>query len=72
MSNFMKALLATGLPAVTAAPARTSFAEAPQLLAEQVRAAETAFAKSMADRDFAAFGRVDPARFFWCNGERRR
>ena len=39
-------------------PARTAPHESNDALADQVRAAETAFAKSMADRDLAAFTRL--------------
>ncbi len=73
MSNLAKTLLAAGLVAAAAVVVRTSFAESPQPVVDQVRAAETAFAKTMADRDFAAFGRfvADEAIFFGGKGAHR-
>jgi ketosteroid isomerase-like protein len=49
---------------------RGTYAEVPVAVADEVRAAETAFAKSMADRDFAAFAArvADEAIFFGSKG----
>jgi ketosteroid isomerase-like protein len=60
----LTALLAGGAAAPPAAPAATAD------LAEQVRAAETAFAKTMADRDHAAFASflADETIFFGRSG----
>jgi uncharacterized protein (TIGR02246 family) len=59
----MKALASLASIALTALlalapPARAAPHESNAELADQVRAAETAFAKSMADRDLAAFTRM--------------
>jgi ketosteroid isomerase-like protein len=56
MSNLKSGLLAVALCALASVVVRAATASSPQTLADQVRAAETAFAKTMADRDFAAFG----------------
>ena len=54
------------LAVVALSATKTSCAETPEALADQVRAAETAFAKTMADRAFAAFAShvADEAVFF--------
>lgn len=59
----MKALASLASIALTALlalvpPAQAAPHESNAMLADQVRAAETAFAKSMADRDLAAFTRL--------------
>jgi ketosteroid isomerase-like protein len=51
----MSCLKALALPLAVLFAARPAAAQTTAQLAEQVRAAETAFAASMADRDFAAF-----------------
>lgn len=73
MSNLKLTLVLAGLCAVAAVATRTTFADSPEALADQVRTAENAFAKTMADRDFAAFGSfvADEAVFFVGKGARR-
>jgi ketosteroid isomerase-like protein len=73
MSNLKWGLAAVALCACALLAIRTSFAHSPEALADQVRAAETAFARTMADRDFAAFGHFvsDEAIFFGGKGPLR-
>jgi ketosteroid isomerase-like protein len=73
MSNLKWGLAAVALCASVLLAIRTSVAHTPEALADQVRAAETAFAKTMADRDFAAFGNYvsDEAIFFGGEGPLR-
>jgi ketosteroid isomerase-like protein len=61
------------LCALAIAAMRVSLAHSPQAPADRVRAAETALAKTMADRDFAAFGSYvsDEAIFFGSKGPLR-
>jgi ketosteroid isomerase-like protein len=73
MSNLKRTLALATLCAVAAVATRTALANSPAALADEVRASENAFAKTMADRDFAAFGTfvADEAIFFGGKGARR-
>jgi len=73
MSNLKLTLLAASLCAIAVVAMRTTLAGSPEALADQVRASENAFARTMADRDFAAFGTfvADEAVFFGGKGARR-
>jgi len=73
MSNLKLTLGLATLCAVAAVALRTTLADAPEALVDQVRSSENAFAKTMADRDFAAFGAfvADEAVFFGGKGATR-
>ena len=73
MSNLKLTLVVASLCAVAAVAMRTTLADKPEALADQVRSSENAFAKTMADRDFAAFGAfvADEAVFFGGKGATR-
>jgi ketosteroid isomerase-like protein len=70
MSNIKMRLFSAALCVLVLVVIRSSYAEPPISVADEVRAAETAFAKSMADRDFVAFAAhvADDAIFFGRNG----
>ena len=66
MTNLKMRIVSGVLCSLALGEIQSSYAETPAAVADQVRAAETAFAKSMADRDFAAFAShvADEAIFF--------
>jgi ketosteroid isomerase-like protein len=70
MPNLKRRIFSVTLCALAAAAIQPSHAETAAALADEVRAAETAFARSMADRDFAAFAArvADEAIFFGSHG----
>jgi ketosteroid isomerase-like protein len=70
MPNLRKQIFSVTLCALAAVAIRPSHADTAVALADEVRAAETSFAKSMADRDFAAFAArvADEAIFFGSRG----
>jgi ketosteroid isomerase-like protein len=73
MSNLKLTLVLATLCAVAGVAMRTTLADAPEALADQVRASENAFARTLADRDFAAFSSfvADEAVFFGGKGATR-
>jgi ketosteroid isomerase-like protein len=72
-SNRIALILLAAVAAAASSPAPPAIAETNAELADQVSAAETAFAKTMADRDHAAFGTfvADEAIFFGRKGALR-
>lgn len=73
MSNLKRVVRLMSLCSLAGLAFQAVGSPSPQALADDVRAAETAFAKTMADRDFTAFGRyvADEAIFFGSNGAQR-